>query len=192
MQLPESWLREFCNPPIGTAELADLLTKAGMEVEEIRPVAPPFRGVVVGRVVAVERHPNADRLSVCDVEVGQEGPPLRIVCGAPNARSGIKVPCARVGAELPPPADAGPGAGPFRISLNALRGVESQGMLCSARELGLSDDHGGLLILDEDAPVGRDLREALDLDDHLLTLKLTPNLAHCLSVYGIAREVAAL
>jgi phenylalanyl-tRNA synthetase beta chain len=191
MQFPESWLREFCDPPVGSAELADLLTMAGMEVEEARPAAPLFRGVVVGKVLDVARHPNADRLSVCLVDAGR-GEMLNIVCGAPNVRAGIKVPCALVDAELPPPADAGDDAGPLRIKLGALRGVESQGMLCSARELRLSEDHGGLLILDDAAVVGRDIREQLDLDDTLLTLKLTPNLAHCLSVYGVAREVAAL
>jgi len=190
MQLPESWLREFCNPPIDSRALADLLTMAGMEVEEARPVAPPFTGVVVGQVIEVARHPNADRLSVCQVDAGL-GKPLNVVCGAPNVRPGIKVPCALVGAALPPPGESADGA-PFRIRLGELRGVESQGMLCSARELGLSDDHAGLLVLGEDAVVGRDVREQLDLDDTLLTLKLTPNLGHCLSVFGIAREVSAL
>ena len=189
MQFPESWLREFCDPPISSAALADLLTMAGMEVEDARPVAPPFTGVVVGEVLAVERHPNADRLNVCRVDVGR-GEPLGIVCGAPNVRVGIKVPCALVGAELPAAGDAG--AKPFVIKVGELRGVESRGMLCSARELGLSDDHGGLLVLDAAAVVGQDIRQHLALDDTLLTLKLTPNLAHGLSVYGIAREVSAL
>ncbi len=188
MQFPESWLREFCNPPITSAELADTLTMAGMEVEEARPAAPPFHGVVVGEVLSVERHPNADRLSVCQVDAGT-GTTLTIVCGAPNVRAGIKVPCALVGAELPPAEEGGQ---PFVIRLGQLRGVESQGMLCSARELKLSEDRGGLLILDDGAKVGQDIREHLNLDDTLLTLKLTPNLAHCLSVYGIARELSAL
>ena len=188
MQFPESWLREFCNPPITSDALAEVLTMAGMEVEESKPAAPPFTGVVVGRVLSVERHPNADRLNVCQVDAGT-GATLNIVCGAPNVRVGIKVPCALVGAALPP-ADAG--GKPFAIKLGQLRGVESQGMLCSARELKLSEDHGGLLILDETARVGQDIREHLKLDDRLLTLKLTPNLGHCLSVYGIARELSAL
>src|SRR5882762_2201027 len=186
MQFPESWLREFCNPPIDTAELADLLTMAGMEVEEMRPVAPPFTRIVVGEVLSVERHPNADRLTVCQVNAGT-GQSLSIVCGAPNVRAGIKVPCALVGAELPP----GDDGKPFVIKLGQLRGVESQGMLCSARELKLSEDHGGLLVLDETAPVGQNIREHLKLDDRLLTLSLTPNLGHCLSVYGMARELSA-
>jgi phenylalanyl-tRNA synthetase beta chain len=188
MQFPESWLREFCNPPITSAALADTLTMAGLEVEEARPAAPPFHGVVVGEVLAVERHPNADRLNVCRVDAGT-GALLNIVCGAPNVRAGIKVPCALVGAELPPAEEGKP---PFAIKLGQLRGVESQGMLCSARELKLSEDHGGLLILDEAAVVGQDIRAHLQLDDTLLTLKLTPNLAHCLSVYGVARELSAL
>ncbi len=190
MQFPESWLREFCNPPIDTRQLADLLTMSGMEVEELRPVAPPFSKIVVGEVLAVERHPNADRLNVCQVDAGT-GSTLNIVCGAPNVAVGIKVPCALVGAVLPP-AETGDDAKPFEIKLGQLRGVDSQGMLCSARELKLSDDHGGLLLLDADAQVGQDIREHLRLDDSLLTLKLTPNLGHALSVFGIAREVAAL
>ncbi len=187
MQFPESWLREFCNPPLNTQQLADTLTMAGLEVEEIKPAAPPFTKIVVGEIKEAVQHPNADRLRVCQVDVGQ-GSLLNIVCGAPNARVGIKVPCALVGAELP----AGDDGKPFFIKSGLLRGVESQGMLCSARELKLSDDHGGLLELAADAPLGQSIREHLQLDDMLFTLKLTPNLAHCLSVYGVAREVAAL
>ncbi|MGE4051977.1 MAG: YtpR family tRNA-binding protein, partial [Piscinibacter sp.] len=187
MQFPESWLREFCNPPISTAELAELLTMSGMEVEETRPAAPAFSGVVVAQVLSVAQHANADKLKVCEVDAGT-GTTLQIVCGAPNVRAGIRVPCALVGAQLPPGEDGKP----FVIKLGKLRGVESQGMLCSARELKLSDDHGGLLILADDAPVGTDIRTHLQLDDTIFTLKLTPNLAHGLSVYGIAREVSAL
>ena len=187
MQFPESWLREFCNPPLSTRQLADTLTMAGLEVEELKAVAPPFTRVVVGEIKEAVQHPNADRLRVCKVDVGQ-GALLDIVCGAPNARAGIKVPCALVGAELPP----GPDGKPLLIKVGLLRGVQSQGMLCSARELQLSDDHGGLLELDAAAPLGQNVRETLRLDDNLITVKLTPNLAHCLSVYGIAREVAAL
>lgn len=187
MQFPESWLREFCNPPLSTEQLAETLTMAGLEVEELKPVAPPFTHIVVGEIKEAVQHPNADRLRVCQVDVGQ-GSLLNIVCGAPNARPGIKVPCALVGAELPPGEDGKP----FLIKVGKLRGVESQGMLCSARELKLSEDHGGLLELALDAPLGQDIREHLKLDDMLFTLKLTPNLAHCLSVHGVAREVAAL
>ncbi len=187
MQFPESWLREFCNPPLSSIELADTLTMGGFEVEERRPAAPAFTKIVVGEIKEATQHPNADRLKVCQVDVGQ-GALLNIVCGAPNARVGIKVPCALVGAELPPGEDGKP----FLIKLGKLRGVESEGMLCSARELQLSEDHGGLLELADDAPIGVDVRDVLKLDDVLLTLKLTPNLAHGLSVYGVARELSAL
>ena len=198
MQFPESWLREFCNPPLTTQQLADKLTMAGLEVEELTPVAPAFSSVVVGEIKACEQHPNADRLRVCQVDVGlvADGKPalLNIVCGAPNARVGIKIPCALVGAQLPPTADSKDGK-PFKIKLGQLRGVESQGMLCSSKELGIADDASaaaGLLELASDAVVGQSIREHLNLDDTLFTLKLTPNLAHCLSVYGVAREVAAI
>lgn len=187
MQFPESWLRAFCNPPLSTQQIADTLTMGGLEVEELRPLAPPFTQVVVGEIKEAVQHPNADRLRVCQVDVGQ-GTLLNIVCGAPNARVGIKVPTALVGAELPPGEDGKP----FAIKLGKLRGVESQGMLCSARELQLSEDHGGLLELDASAPLGQNVREVLKLDDHVFTLKLTPNLAHALSVYGVARELSAL
>lgn len=190
MQFPESWLREFCNPPLSTQQLADLLTMSGMEVEDLRPVAPPFTGVVVAQIVSAEQHPSADRLRVCLVDAGKHSPdgPLQIVCGAPNARVGIRVPLAVVGAQLPP----GDDGKPFGIGVGKLRGVESLGMLCSARELKIADDHGGLLELAADAPLGADIRDWLKLDDTVFTLKLTPNLAHGLSVYGIARELSAL
>lgn len=187
MQFPESWLRTFCNPPVSTSELAETLTMAGLEVEELKPVAPPFSKIVVGEIKEAVQHPNADRLRVCKVDVGADAL-LSIVCGAPNARVGIRIPCALVGAELPPGEDGKP----FLIKVGKLRGVESEGMLCSARELKLSDDHGGLLELPVDAPLGQSVRDYLNLDDTLFTLKLTPNLAHCLSVFGVAREVAAL
>jgi phenylalanyl-tRNA synthetase beta chain len=156
MQFPESWLREFCNPPLSTQQLADLLTMSGMEVEEVRSVAPPFSGVVVAEILTAEPHPQADRLRVCTVDAGpQADGPLQIVCGAPNARPGIRVPLATVGAQLPPGADGKP----FAIGIGTLRGVESRGMLCSARELGITDDHGGLLELGPDAPVGASIRQ---------------------------------
>jgi len=193
MQFPESWLREFCNPALTTQQLADKLTMAGLEVEGLDAVAPAFSHVVVGEIKACAQHPNADRLRVCQVDVGQTEL-LNIVCGAPNARVGIKIPCALVGAELPPSKDAVDGK-PFKIKLGQLRGVESQGMLCSSKELGIAegaDAAQGLLELASEAVVGQNIREHLNLDDTLFTLKLTPNLAHCLSVYGIAREVAAI
>ena len=187
MQFPESWLREFCNPQLTTQELADTLTMAGLEVEELDPVAPPFTGIVVGEIKEAVQHPDADRLRICQVDVG--GPELlNIVCGAPNARVGIRIPCATVGAALPPGEDGKP----FMIKVGKLRGVQSFGMLCSAKELGIPEEQDGLLELAADAPLGQNIREHLNLDDTLFTLKLTPNLAHCLSVYGVARELSAL
>lgn len=189
MQFSESWLRTFANPEkISTDALSHSLTMAGLEVEEVGPVAPPFNKIVVASVLATERHPNADRLNVCQVDVGT-GETLQIVCGAPNVKPGIKVPCALVGAVLPPAEEGGK---PFEIKVGKLRGVDSYGMLCSARELKLSEDHGGLLVLPDDAPVGQDIRQYLDLDDQVFTIKLTPNKADCLSIHGVAREVAAL
>jgi len=190
MQFPESWLREFCDPPLSTGQLAELLTMSGMEVEAQQPAAPAFSSVVVGEIVECKPHPNADKLSVCRVQAGQHSRDgaLQVVCGAPNARVGLRAPLALVGASLPPGADGKR----LDIQVGKLRGVESHGMLCSARELGLSDDHGGLLELAEDLALGADIRRALALDDTLFTLKLTPNLGHCLSVFGVAREVAAL
>jgi phenylalanyl-tRNA synthetase beta chain len=190
MQFPESWLREFCDPALSTAELAELLTMSGFEVEELRPVAPSFSGVVVAEIVEAAPHPSADRLRVCRVDAGALTPdgPLQIVCGAPNARAGLRVPLAMVGAQLPP----GDDGKALRIGVGRLRGVESHGMLCSARELGLSADHAGLLELADSALPGTPLRQALALDDTIFTLKLTPNLGHALSVHGIAREVSAL
>ncbi len=182
MQFPESWLRAYCDPALDSDQLAHALTMAGLEVDESVPVAPPFAGVVVAEVVAVERHPDADKLTVCRVDAGT-GTELTVVCGAPNVAAGVRVPCALVGAELP---------GGFAIREARMRGVLSQGMLCSARELGLSDDHAGLLILPGDAPVGRDLRDYLRLDERKITIKLTPNRGDCLSVVGVARETAAI
>lgn len=187
MQFSESWLRSMVDPKMTSDELSHLLTMSGLEVEEVEPVAPPFTHIVVGLVVETAKHPNADRLNVCQVDVGT-GTMLNIVCGAPNVRPGLKVPCAMVGAILPPGADGKP----FEIKLGQLRGVESQGMLCSARELKLSEDQGGLLELPDDAPVGQNFRDYYELNDLKFTIKLTPNKADCLSVLGVAREVSAL
>ncbi len=187
MQLSEKWLRTLVDPPLTTDALMHLLTMSGLEVEQCISVAPPFTGVVVGRVLSVDKHPNADMLTVCRVDVGN-GQPLGIVCGAPNVVAGMKAPCALVGARLPgASADKS-----FEIKAVTMRGVESRGMLCSARELGLSDDHSGLLEISGDAAPGSDVRKVLALDDKVLTIKLTPNRADCLSVLGVAREVAAL
>jgi len=188
MQFPESWLRTMVNPALNSQELALVLTMAGFEVESCEPVAPPFSKVVVGRINAVEKHPNADRLTVCTVDAGTGAAALTVVCGAPNVVAGMKAPCAMVGARLP-----GNQAGkPFEVNRVTMRGVQSEGMLCSARELGLSDDHSGVLALDAAAPVGADIREYLCLDDNIFTIKLTPNRADCLSILGVAREVAAV
>ena len=181
MQFSESWLRTLVNPSLDSEALSHLLTMAGLEVEEMCPVAPPFEKVVVARVLSAEKHPDADKLKLCKVDVGQ-GEPLQIVCGAPNAAAGLLVPCALVGARLPG----------VEIKQAKVRGIESFGMLCSAKELGIAADASGLLVLSSDAPVGKSVREVLDLDDKLFTIKLTPNRADCLSLHGVAREVAAL
>ena len=188
MQFPESWLRTFVDPKLSTNELSHALTMAGLEVEGLAPVAPPTTKIVVGQVLEVAKHPNADKLNVCQVDAGT-GETLTIVCGAPNVAPGIKVPVALVGAELPP---AEAGGAPFAIKLSTLRGVESQGMLCSARELKLSEDHSGLMILPAETRIGEDIRKTLNLDDTVFEIKLTPNKADCLSVFGVARETAAI
>jgi phenylalanyl-tRNA synthetase beta chain len=184
MKFSETWLRTFVDPPLSTEELAHALTMAGLEVEMIEPLAPAFTGVVVAEVLSVEKHPGGDRLHVCQVNAGPiagDGR-LQIVCGATDVRAGMKVPCALAGAQLPITV----------IKPTSIRGVESQGMLCSARELGLSDPAEGLLVLPDDAPAGIDFRKYYELDDNLFTLKLTPNRGDCLGISGIAREVAAI
>ena len=188
MQFSESWLRQYVNPALDSGALGHAMTMAGLEVEEQHSVAPAFTKIVIAQILSAEQHPDADRLRVCKVDAGT-GQELQIVCGAPNARAGIKIPCAMVGAELPP---AEAGGKPFMIKVGKLRGVESQGMLCSGRELGLGDDHEGILELPADAPVGQDIREYLDLDDQIFVIKLTPNKADCLSLIGMAREVSAI
>ncbi|MAK55374.1 MAG: phenylalanine--tRNA ligase subunit beta [Pusillimonas sp.] len=182
MQFPESWLRSFVNPDIDSDALSHQLTMAGLEVEEAGPVAPPFEQIVVAHIKEISAHPNADKLRICQVDDGS-GELLQVVCGAPNAAAGLTVPFARIGAKLP---DG------MKIGKAKMRGVESFGMLCSARELGLSDDHSGLLELDAGLTAGQSIRETLSLDDTVFTLKLTPNRADCLSIQGVAREVAAL
>jgi phenylalanyl-tRNA synthetase beta chain len=181
MKFSENWLRAYVNPDLDSDRLAHALTMAGLEVEALESVAPPFDKVVVGEVLSLEKHPDADRLNVCRVDIGA-GEPLQIVCGAANVRAGAKVPCALVGAQLPKMA----------IKQAKVRGVESSGMLCSESELGLADESSGLLLLPSDATVGQSIRDYLGLDDKLYTLKLTPNRSDCLSVTGVAREVAAV
>jgi phenylalanyl-tRNA synthetase beta chain len=187
MQFSEIWLRTMVNPKLTSDELSHMLTMAGLEVEEVEPVAPPFSNVVVAKVLEIERHPNADRLNVCKVDAGT-GTLLQIVCGAPNVRAGMVVVCALAGAKLPPGEDGKP----FEIKVGQLRGVESQGMLCSARELKLSEENAGLMDLPSDATIGQNFRDYYQLNDLKFTIKLTPNKADCLSVLGVAREVSAL
>ena len=182
MKFSESWLRTFVDPTLSGDALSHLLTMAGLEVEEEESVAPSFDQVVVAHVLEVNKHPDADRLNVCRVDVGN-GKIQQIVCGAPNVAAGLKVPCALPGATLP---------GDFKIKIAKVRGIESSGMLCSAKELAIAEDASGLLVLPADASTGTDIRAYLDLDDRLRTLKLTPNRADCLSLSGVAREVAAL
>jgi len=181
MQFSENWLRSLVNTDLDSQALSHALTMAGLEVEEMQPVAAPFSKVVVAKILSAEKHPDADRLQVCKVDVGLTEP-LQIVCGASNARAGLLAPCAMVGAELPG----------ISIKQAKVRGVESFGMMCSSKELGISAEATGLLELDSNAVVGQSIREHLDLDDNILTLKLTPNRSDCLSLVGIARDVAAI
>lgn len=182
MLFTEDWLRQYCNPELSTEALAETLTMAGLEVEEVTSVAPAFTGVVVAKVVTCRDHENSDHLHVCEVDAGT-GELLQIVCGAPNVKAGVKAPCALVGAELP---------GGFKIKKSKLRGVLSMGMLCSARELGITEDHSGIWILPEDAPVGTDIREYAKLNDARIEVKLTPNRGDALSLIGIARDLHAV
>jgi len=188
MRIPYSWLAEWVSVPWTPQELGSRLTMAGLELEALEPAAPPFSGVVVAEILSAEKHPQADKLRVCRVSTGQ-GEPLQIVCGAPNARAGLKSALAVVGAKLP----AGAG-GPEGLEIKAakLRGVESAGMLCSAKELGLADTSNGIVELPSDAPVGKSVRDYLALDDMVLELNVTPNRGDAMSIIGIAREVAAL
>ena len=183
MQFSYNWLKTQADPQLSADEFAHLLTMAGLEVEEADKAAPEFSGVVVAEVKSVEKHPDADRLNITQVDAGT-GELIQIVCGAPNVKVGIKVPCALAGAVLP---------NNFKIKPTKMRGQVSNGMLCSTDELGLPDDGvNGLHILPNDAPIGQNIRDYLDLDDTVFTLKITPNRADCLSIKGLAREVAAL
>jgi len=181
MKFSESWLRQSVNPSISTEDLVAQVTMAGLEVESVEAAAPSMSGVVVGEIVSIEQHPDADKLRVC--QVSGSGAQTQVVCGAPNARVGIKVPFAVVGAKLP---------GDFNINKAKLRGVESFGMLCSQTELQLGDDDSGLWELPSDASVGSDLIEYLDLNDNIIEVDLTPNRGDCLSIRGLAREVGVL
>ncbi|MFI3178330.1 MAG: phenylalanine--tRNA ligase subunit beta, partial [Methylococcaceae bacterium] len=182
MQISEAWLRSYVNPPISTETLVEQLTMAGLEVGSVEPAAAIFSGVVVGEVISLQQHPDADRLRICQVAVGQEEL-LQIVCGASNVRVGLKIPTALCGAVLP---------GDFKIKKSKLRGEDSFGMLCSEKELGLAADANGLMELSIEAPVGVDIRDYLSLNDSIIEVDLTPNRADCLCVEGLAREVALL
>jgi phenylalanyl-tRNA synthetase beta chain len=182
MRFSEAWLREWVDPPLDTQALADQLSLSGLEVDAVEPAAPAFSGVVVGHVQAVEPHPDAAKLRVCQVDTGS-GEALGIVCGAANVAAGQRVPVATVGARLP---------GDLEIKRAKLRGVESHGMICSAAELGLAESADGIMVLPSDAPVGEDLRAWMALDDHCIELDLTPDRADCLSVAGVARDVGVL
>jgi phenylalanyl-tRNA synthetase beta chain len=185
MKISEKWLREWVNPSVSTDDLVEKITMAGLEVDGVESVAGEFTGVVVGEIIAIEQHPDADKLRVCQVAGG--GEVAQVVCGAPNARAGIKVPFATIGAVLPGDSPKG-----FKIKKAKLRGVESFGMLCAEQELGLSDANEGLMELAADAPVGTDLRDYLDLDDSIIEVDLTPNRADCLSIAGIARDTGVI
>jgi phenylalanyl-tRNA synthetase beta chain len=182
MRFSEAWLREWVNPPIDTRQLADQLSMAGLEVDAVEPAAPAFSGVRIGWVQSVVPHPDAEKLRICGVDLGEDAP-LQIICGAANVAEGMKVPVATVGAVLP---------GDFKIKKAKLRGVESFGMICSAKELGLAESSDGILPLPADAPVGEDLRAWMALDDHCIEVDLTPDRGDCLSVSGLAREVAVI
>ena len=182
MKISENWLRTWVNPAIDSETLSDQLTMLGLEVDDLTPAAKPFTGVVVGEVLSVEQHPDADRLRVTTVNIGT-GELLQIVCGAPNVRVGMKAPVATIGAVLP---------GDFKIKKGKLRGIESQGMLCGASEIDLEDKIDGLLELPVDAPVGADIREYLNLDDHVIDISITPNRGDCFSIRGIAREIGVI
>jgi phenylalanyl-tRNA synthetase beta chain len=181
MKFSEQWLRGWVNPQVSRDELVARLSMAGLEVDSVTPAAGQFSGIVVGEILATEQHPDADKLRVCQVSNGQET--FQVVCGAPNARPGIKIPFAMIGAEL---------SGDFKIKKAKLRGVESFGMLCSAAELQISEENDGLLELASDAPVGEDIRQYLSLDDASIEIGLTPNRGDCLSIAGLARDVSAL
>ena len=182
MKFSENWLREFVNPPVGRAELCQRLTMAGLEVEAVEALGGGLDGVVVAEIVACQTHPNADKLRVCTVSIGQ-AETLQIVCGAPNARVGLKAPLATVGAKLPNGTE---------IKKATVRGAESFGMLCSAKELGVDADASGLMELSTDAPVGKALAGYLGLPDARIELKLTPNRPDCLGLRGLAYDVSAL
>ena len=195
MLISLSWLRDYVDAPISADDLADRITMAGLEVEELSYIGNDFDGIVIGRVDDVRKHPNADRLSVCRVDVGGNEP-LSIVCGAPNVAEGQRVPVAVVGAELMVPAKEGNGpAQPFKIGKRKMRGEVSEGMICSEWELGLSENHDGILVLPEDAPIGKPFGEyqvsrGAPAADTVIEIAVTPNRPDATSHFGVARDVA--
>lgn len=188
MKISENWLRQWVNPALTAKQIGEQLTMAGLELDGLDKVAKDFSDVVIGEVLEVARHPDADKLKITKVNVGEHKEPLQIVCGAPNVAVGVRVPVALIGAELPPVE----GDKPFKIKKGKLRGVESCGMLCGGSEIDCDDGVDGLLILPKDAPIGENIRTYLGLDDHIFDIAITPNRGDCLSVRGIAREVAVL
>lgn len=182
MKCSELWLREWVNPTLNKEELCQVLTMAGLEVEDLTPVSATFSNIVIGQILKIDKHPEANRLYVCEVDVGKSTP-LHIVCGANNVKIGMKVPVALIGAHMPDKTIIKP---------TSIRGVASEGMLCSAAELGLSEESDGLLELPQDASIGKDLKDYFKLDDYIIDISITPNRGDCLSVRGIAREIAAL
>jgi len=181
MQFSKKWLNEFVDKDLNEIKLSDILTQGGLEVEEIEDLSLISDLVVVGEIIEIQKHPNADRLNVCQVNVGEKEN-LQIVCGAPNARVGIKIPCARVGTKLDK----------FEIKQAKLRGVDSSGMLCSAKEINISNESEGILELNENSKVGETIKNCLSLDDQIYHLSITPNRPDCLSMRGIAKEISAM
>ena len=181
MQFSKKWLNEFFDKDLNEIKLSDILTQGGLEVEEIEDLSSISDLVVVGEIIEIQKHPNADRLNVCQVNVGEKES-LQIVCGAPNARIGIKVPCAKVGAKLDK----------FEIKEAKLRGVDSKGMLCSAKEINISNKSEGILELNKNSKVGETIKNCLSLDDQIYHLSVTPNRPDCLSMRGISKEIASM
>ena len=182
MKYSELWLREWVNPNINLEALCNILTMAGLEVEEFTPVAEDFSGICIGQITSIKKHPEADRLQLCEVTIG-ETTPLQIICGAANVKTNMKVAVAKINAVLPDGKTIVP---------TTIRGIASQGMLCSASELHLTEEKEGILELPNDAPIGQDLRTYLSLQDYVLDLSITPNRGDCLSIKGLAREISAL
>ena len=182
MKFSENWLREIIDPKIDSDKLSYQLTMAGLEVDDITKACNKFEGLFVSEVRSVKKHPNADRLNICEVDVGEKDL-LSIVCGAPNVKKGMRTVLAKVGAQL---------ANQPKLKPVKLKGIESCGMLCSSSEIGLSDDSSGIIELSKHEPIGKSIDELIDSDNNIIDLSLTPNRGDCLSIYGIARELAVI